>query len=59
MYRALQNQSKLFYSMRSFILISLNILMYFLELNADFKHFSYVGRVLRRGVEGGGSLPHK
>ena len=54
MYRADQNRLK-----RSFVLIFLNILMQFIELNNDFEYFIHVGRLLKRGVKGGGSPPHK
>ena len=43
---------------RAFVLIFLNILIRFLELNNDFKNIIHVDRELTRGIEGGGSPPH-
>ena len=62
MYRAVQHRSKLLFSTRSFVLISLileqNILMKFLELNNDFEYFIHVGRVLQREAEGAVAPSH-
>ena len=57
MFRAVQNRSKLFFSTRNFILISLKILMKYLKLNNDLESFIHVVRVLK-GVEGGGTPLH-
>ena len=52
MYRAIQNRSNLFFSTRVFVIIFLNILIRFPELNIDLKYLIHIGRVLIRGVEG-------
>ena len=59
MYRALQNRPNLIFYTRGFDSIFLNILIYFLELNNDFKYLSHAGRVLTRLIEGGGGLSKK
>ena len=52
MYSAMQNRPNLSFSTRGFAIISLNILIQFLELSNDFKYFIHAGTVLKRVVEG-------
>ena len=51
MYRAIQNLSKLFFSIGVFVQISPNILNLLLDQNNDFKYCMHVGRVLKREGE--------
>ena len=51
MYRAVQNWSKLFFSKRSYVLISLYIFMELFELN-DFEYFIHGSTILKRVVQG-------
>ena len=45
MYGAIQNRLDLIFSIRSFVLIALNILIYIFELNNDYKYFIPVDTV--------------
>ena len=52
MYRAIQSQSNLFFSIQYLIQSSQNILKWLLQLNPNFHYFIHVSRVFKRGVEG-------
>ena len=47
MHRAIQNRPNLFFSLEDFVQKSLNVLNDFLQFNNVFKHFIYIGRVLK------------
>ena len=55
MYRAIQNQSNLFLSLRALVQNSLNILNELLKFNKNFNYFIHVDKVFKWNIEEAGS----